>query len=111
MRESVERTLARAFDTSDIARLRDRAKLHIIVDDTLASAIRYPGTAQKPDHGSQGCERCRMVRVRRQDDVPPDVRLSRSDQPAGAAPVDLKAPRINAARRLSLRHIHEVAQA
>ena len=36
MREALQRTLARAFDTADIARLRDRAKLHIIVDDTVA---------------------------------------------------------------------------
>ena len=44
MRSTVQRTLARAFDTADIARLRDRAKLHIIVDDTLASAIgRFAG--------------------------------------------------------------------
>jgi hypothetical protein len=39
MRSALQRTLARAFDTADIARLRDRAKLHIIVDDTLATAI------------------------------------------------------------------------
>ncbi len=39
MRTNVERLLGRAFDTADIARLRDRAKLHIIVDDTLATAI------------------------------------------------------------------------
>jgi predicted GTPase len=39
MRGNLQRTLARAFDISDIERLRDRAKLHIIVDDTVASAI------------------------------------------------------------------------
>jgi GTP-binding protein EngB required for normal cell division len=39
MRAALQRTLARAFDTADIARLRDRAKLHIIVDDTLATAV------------------------------------------------------------------------
>jgi tRNA U34 5-carboxymethylaminomethyl modifying GTPase MnmE/TrmE len=39
MREGLQRTLARVFDTADIARLRDRAKLHIIVDDTVAAAI------------------------------------------------------------------------
>jgi GTPase SAR1 family protein len=39
MRASLQRTLARAFDTADIARLRDRAKLHIIVDDTVATEI------------------------------------------------------------------------
>ncbi|GAC1415578.1 MAG: hypothetical protein NVSMB5_04910 [Candidatus Velthaea sp.] len=44
MRGNLARTLARAFDTADIARLRDRAKLHIIVDDTLATAIgRFAG--------------------------------------------------------------------
>jgi predicted GTPase len=39
MRNSLHRTLARAFDTADIARLRDRAKLHILIDETLASAM------------------------------------------------------------------------
>ncbi len=39
MRAGLRRTIARAFDTADIARLRDRAKLHIIVDDTLATAV------------------------------------------------------------------------
>jgi GTP-binding protein EngB required for normal cell division len=39
MRDALQRTLARAVDTADIARLRDRAKLHIIVDDTVAAAI------------------------------------------------------------------------
>ena len=39
MRASLQQTLARAFDTADIARLRDRAKLHIIVDDAVAGAI------------------------------------------------------------------------
>jgi len=44
MRGNLQRTLARAFDTADIARLRDRAKLHIIIDETLASAIgRFAG--------------------------------------------------------------------
>jgi GTPase SAR1 family protein len=44
MRDGVQRTLARAFDTADVARLRDRAKLHIIVDDVLATAIgRFAG--------------------------------------------------------------------
>src|SRR5665213_162190 len=38
-RTALARTLARAFDTADVARLRDRAKLHILVDDVLASAI------------------------------------------------------------------------
>ncbi|HYZ16887.1 MAG TPA: dynamin family protein, partial [Candidatus Acidoferrum sp.] len=38
-RATLERTLLRAFDTTDIARLRDRAKLHIVVDDVLAAAI------------------------------------------------------------------------
>jgi predicted GTPase len=39
MRANLGRTLARTFDTADIARLRDRAKLHIIVDDTVATEI------------------------------------------------------------------------
>jgi GTP-binding protein EngB required for normal cell division len=38
-RAVLNRTLLRAFDTTDIARLRDRAKLHILVDDVLATAI------------------------------------------------------------------------
>ena len=44
MRDALHRTLSRAFDTADIARLRDRAKLHILVDETLASAMgRFAG--------------------------------------------------------------------
>ena len=39
MRAALARTLARSFDTADVARLRDRAKLHILVDDVLATAI------------------------------------------------------------------------
>jgi len=39
MRDGLQRTLGRAFDIADVARLRDRAKLHIIVDETLAAAI------------------------------------------------------------------------
>jgi GTPase SAR1 family protein len=39
MRTALVRTLLRALDTADVARLRDRAKLHILVDDVLASAI------------------------------------------------------------------------
>jgi GTPase SAR1 family protein len=38
-RTTLARTLTRAFDTADVARLRDRAKLHILVDDVLATAI------------------------------------------------------------------------
>ncbi|MEA2720050.1 MAG: hypothetical protein QOJ39_1914 [Candidatus Eremiobacteraeota bacterium] len=38
-RTALARTLLRTFDTADVARLRDRAKLHIIVDDVLATAI------------------------------------------------------------------------
>jgi GTPase SAR1 family protein len=46
MRAALARTLARAFDTADIARLRDRAKLHILVDDVLATAVgRFAGDA------------------------------------------------------------------
>ncbi|HTW82945.1 MAG TPA: dynamin family protein [Candidatus Sulfotelmatobacter sp.] len=46
MRAGLVRTLLRAFDTADVARLRDRAKLHILVDDVLASAIgRFAGDA------------------------------------------------------------------
>jgi GTP-binding protein EngB required for normal cell division len=46
MREALHRALSRAFDTADIARLRDRAKLHILVDETLASAMgRFAGDA------------------------------------------------------------------
>ena len=44
MRDGLQRTLGRAFDIADVARLRDRAKLHIIVDETLAAAIgRFAG--------------------------------------------------------------------
>ena len=44
MRAALERALARAFDVSDIARLRDRAKLHILIDETLAAAMgRFAG--------------------------------------------------------------------
>ena len=44
MRDALHRRLSRAFDTADIARLRDRAKLHILVDETLASAMgRFAG--------------------------------------------------------------------
>jgi GTP-binding protein EngB required for normal cell division len=44
MREALHRTLSRAFDTADIARLRDRAKLHILIDETLAGAMgRFAG--------------------------------------------------------------------
>ncbi len=44
MRDALHRTLSRAFDTADIARIRDRQKLHILVDETLASAMgRFAG--------------------------------------------------------------------
>src|SRR5579885_217841 len=36
MRAALARTIARSFDTADVARLRDRQKLHILVDDVLA---------------------------------------------------------------------------
>lgn len=39
LRARLERALARAFDVADIARLRDRAKLHIIVDQSVAGAM------------------------------------------------------------------------
>lgn len=35
----VEETLAQTFDTADIARLRDRARLHILIDRTLAQVV------------------------------------------------------------------------
>ncbi len=38
-RSTLARTLTRALDTADVARLRDRAKLHILVDDVLAAAV------------------------------------------------------------------------
>lgn len=38
-RTALARTLTRSLDTTDVARLRDRAKLHILVDDVLATAI------------------------------------------------------------------------
>jgi predicted GTPase len=44
MRDALHRMLSRAFDTTDIARLRDRGKLHIVVDETLASVVgRFAG--------------------------------------------------------------------
>ena len=44
MRDALYRTLSRAFDTADIARLRDRGKLHVLVDETLAIAMgRFAG--------------------------------------------------------------------
>jgi GTPase SAR1 family protein len=39
MRGALARTLMRAFDVADVARLRDRPKLHILVDDVLAAAV------------------------------------------------------------------------
>ncbi len=38
-RAALARTLTRTFDVADVARLRDRAKLHILVDDVLATAV------------------------------------------------------------------------
>ena len=38
-RAGLTRAIHRAFDITDVARLRDRAKLHILVDDVLATAI------------------------------------------------------------------------
>ena len=37
--QDAQRALAQAFDTADIARLRDRARLHILVDRTLGEAV------------------------------------------------------------------------
>jgi len=37
--EELKSTLERAFDTADIARLQDRAKLHIIIDGTIAEVV------------------------------------------------------------------------
>lgn len=37
--EDAERALTQAFDTADIARLRDRARLHMIVDRTLGETV------------------------------------------------------------------------
>jgi predicted GTPase len=37
--DEAERALTQAFDTADIARLRDRARLHMIVDRTLAETV------------------------------------------------------------------------
>ncbi|MBV8748631.1 MAG: dynamin family protein, partial [Candidatus Eremiobacteraeota bacterium] len=39
MRVALARTVMRTFDVADVARLRDRAKLHIIIDDVLATAV------------------------------------------------------------------------
>ncbi|MDP9024987.1 MAG: dynamin family protein, partial [Candidatus Eremiobacteraeota bacterium] len=39
LRDDLERALGQAFDTSDIARLRDRARLHIIVDRVFAHVV------------------------------------------------------------------------
>ncbi len=37
--EDLERALSQAFDTADVARLRDRARLHIIVDRVVATVV------------------------------------------------------------------------
>ncbi len=37
--EESERALTQAFDTADVARLRDRARLHILVDRTLGETV------------------------------------------------------------------------
>lgn len=37
--EDLERALSQAFDTADVARLRDRARLHIIVDRVVAHVV------------------------------------------------------------------------
>lgn len=37
--DEAERALTQAFDTADIARLRDRARLHMLVDRTLAETV------------------------------------------------------------------------
>ena len=37
--EDAQQALAHAFDTADIARLRDRARLHILVDRTLGQTV------------------------------------------------------------------------
>ncbi len=37
--DDLERALAQAFDTADVARLRDRARLHIIVDRVIATVV------------------------------------------------------------------------
>lgn len=37
--QDAQRTLTQAFDTADIARLRDRARLHMLVDRTLAETV------------------------------------------------------------------------
>ena len=62
MRAALARTLARAFDTADVARLRDRAKLHILVDDVLATAVgRFAGDVAElvakrlRDEAKNGC--------------------------------------------------------
>lgn len=37
--QEAQRALAHAFDTADVARLRDRARLHVLVDRTLGEAV------------------------------------------------------------------------
>jgi predicted GTPase len=39
VRETIIRSIARAFDISDVSRLRDRAKLHILVDGVAGAAL------------------------------------------------------------------------
>ncbi len=39
MRAGLSRTIHRSFDTTDVARLRDRGKLHILIDNVLAAAV------------------------------------------------------------------------
>ncbi len=49
LREDLERALGQAFDTSDVARLRDPARLHIIVDRVVAHTVDDFATAIAAD--------------------------------------------------------------
>ncbi|MDQ6826697.1 MAG: dynamin family protein [Candidatus Eremiobacteraeota bacterium] len=60
--EDLKTALERAFDTADIARLQDRAKLHIIIDGTVADVVGdfatylAAGTVASLENASKRCQ-------------------------------------------------------
>ena len=83
-RATLERTLRRSFDTADVARLRDRAKLHILVDDVLAAAVGRFAT---------GAAEAITKRLR---DEAKDASSSVVDAARRADPADILAPLLDA---------------
>jgi hypothetical protein len=51
--EELERGLGQAFDTADVAKLRDRARLHMIVDRVLAHVVEDFANAAAADAASE----------------------------------------------------------